>query len=195
MSWPGRITIRGHEGGRNGAPVVLGRTLVPRVATFEVQGDNGAPDATMRFEVRDGRPECVEIRVKAKKRNGRGIRSADMNLFNLDNLIENVFTELGAEIAQNPHNPSESIAAWRPVDEPERVRWARRGDVHVARANRGPTKEELKRVASIYLEYQGGAPLQAVAALLSISRRTAARRVAQAREAGLLPTSRTDRST
>ncbi|MGH3869153.1 MAG: DUF6214 family protein [Pseudonocardiaceae bacterium] len=188
MSWPGRVTIRGHEGGRNGAPVILGRTLVPPVATFEIQGDNGAPDATVRFEVRDGRPECMEISVKANP-TGRGIRSADMNLFNLDNLIENVFTELGAEIEQNPHNPAESIAAWRPVDESERARWARRGDVHVARANRRPTKEELERVASIYREHHGGAPLQAVAKLLSTSRRTAARRVAQAREAGLLPPS------
>lgn len=186
MSWPGQVSIRGHEGGRNGAQVILGRTLVPPVATFEIEGANGAPDAIVRFEVRDGRPECMEISVKANP-SGRGIRSADMTLFNLDTLIEHVFTELGSVIEQNPHNPSESIAIW--PKESERAYWARRGDVHVARANRGPTKEELERVASIYREHHGGAPLQAVAMLLSTSRRTAARRVAQAREAGLLPPS------
>jgi hypothetical protein len=110
-----------------------------------------------------------------------------MNLFNIDNLIENVFTELGSVIDQNPHNPAESIATW--PEESERAHWARRGDLHVARATRGPTKEELERVASIYREHHGGAPLQAVATLLSTSRRTAARRVAQAREVGLLPPS------
>jgi hypothetical protein len=186
MPWPGQVTIRAHEGGRNGAPVILGQTLVPPVATFEVEGANGAPDAIVRFEVRDGRPECMEISVKANP-SGRGIRSADMNLFNLDNLIENVFTELGSVIEQNPHNPFESIATWS--NDSERAHWARRGDVHVARANRGPTKEELERVAAIYREHHGGAPLQTVATLLSTSRRTAARRVAQAREAGLLPPS------
>jgi hypothetical protein len=192
MSWPGTVTIRGHEGGRNGASVILGRTLVPPMATFEIQGANGAPDATVRFEVRDGRPECVEISVKADP-SGRGIRSADMTLFNIDNLIENVFTELGSVIEQNPHNPAESIATW--PQESERAHWARRGDVHVARANRGPTTEELERVASIYRAHHGGAPLQAVAKLLSISRRTAARRVAQARDAGLLPSSGAGTST
>lgn len=188
MIWKGIVSIQGHEGGRYGAPVILGRTLVPRVATFEMRGVDGAPDAMVRFEVRDGRPECMEISVKANP-SGRGIRSVDMTSFNIDNLIEIVFTELGADIKPNPHNPAESIAAWRPAEESNRAYWTRRNDVHIARANRGPTKEELERVASIYRDHHGGAPLQAVAKLLSISRRTAARRVAQAREAGLLPLS------
>lgn len=44
-----------------------------------------------------------------------------------------------------------------------------------------------ERVAEIFREHVGGAPTQAVAALLGVASRTAARRVQQARDAGLLP--------
>jgi hypothetical protein len=187
MSWPGKVSIRGHEGGRHGRPVMLGTTLVPPVATFEVSGSGGAPDALVRFEIRDGRPECTEITVKASP-SGRGIRSADMGLFNIDNLVTNVFAELGRRLRPNPAAPWEHIADYPVTD--ERERWSIKGDVATARTatRRGrPSAEELERVAEIYREHVGGAPTQAVAALLGVSWRTAARRVQQARDAGLLP--------
>lgn len=113
-----------------------------------------------------------------------------MALFtNIGNLIGNVFDELGRALEPNPHDPTgtELVATW--PDDSERARWTRRHDVHVAQttAGRGPSREELERVAAIYRDHHGGAPLEAVAKLLSVSRSTAARRVARARELGLLP--------
>ena len=144
---------------------------MPPKAVLSFEGIKGSPDATVIFEVRDGRPECVEISVRAKPE-GRGIRSADLAMMNLDNLAIDVFTQLGVVGVQ---------------DTDERRRTHR--DVHEARlARRGAVSQhELEEVARVYREHLEESPTRAVALLLGYSDRTAARRVQQARTAGLLP--------
>jgi hypothetical protein len=62
-------------------------------------------------------------------------------------------------------------------------------DLYEARASRRGevTHAELKEVASVYREHLDASPTRAVSLLLGYSERTAARRVQQARAAGLLP--------
>lgn len=168
MSWPGEITITGE-----GKLVSLGTTVAPSKATFKVDGLQGGPDAVVRFEVRDGRPECVEIVVKSRP-GGRGIRTEDMGLFNIGTLAGNVFAEVGI-MPTGRHAASEDD------------RWAVRGDVVERRSGRHPSEEELKQVAETYRTHIATAPVKAVQELLLYpSMRTASRRVLQAREAGFL---------
>jgi hypothetical protein len=182
--WPGRIKVRGHQGGRHGGRVQLGNTLVPRVASLEVEGDEGAPDATVRCEIRDERPEVVEIVVRAKP-GGRGIRSVDMSAFSLDNMAINIFRQLAIP-AHDPEAPPGWTATW-PLS--EKAWYEAEKDLHEARAaTRGrPSRDQLERVAALYREYAADGPVKVIARLLGTSERTAARRVRQARDAGLLP--------
>jgi hypothetical protein len=157
-------------------------TVIPERATFKATGDKGSPDAVARFELRNGRPECVEIVVTAKA-DGRGIRSSDMEPFN-DNLIANVYAFVGKQLSPDPGGRTAS-AVWPPTDDDM---WAIRGTVVEARKRRGTVNaEELQKVADTYEAHAGHAPTNAVATILDYTPRTAARRVQQARDAGLLP--------
>lgn len=176
MVWEGRRRVTG-----KGGLVALGEpwrievngqemAVVPREAVMTFDGEQGSPDAMMRFEVRDGRPECVEIIVRAKP-DGRGIRSADLRMVNIDTQAVEVLTDLGTIGVVDERAV---VNTRRAVQE---ARASRRGTV---------TREELERVAELYRE-NPDAPTQAVEMLLGYSKRTAARRVKQAEEAGLLP--------
>jgi hypothetical protein len=188
VSWPGETTITGE-----GPPQILAAdvaanraTVAPKRVVFAVTGAGGAPDATVRFEVRDGRPECVEISVRARPQ-GRGIRSSDMALFNIDNLTANVLGEVGVVMEIDP--ATGVGVGYRGGDHGDRNRWAVAGAVTERRTHRGrgSNPEELERVAATYREHLVTAPVQAVATLHGYSDRTAARRVQEARAAGLLP--------
>jgi hypothetical protein len=164
--WQGRQRISG-----SGGLVALGEAVVPREGVLTFEGTKGSPDVTMRFEVRDGRPECVGVTVEAKP-NGRGIRSADMALFNIDSLTVAVFEQLGTIGVRD------EAYARRISHDLREARASRRGTV---------TPEELEEVAKIYREHLAASPTRAVALLGGYSERTAARRIKQAEEAGLLP--------
>lgn len=181
--WPGRVTIRGQ-----GRLVPLGNGVaVPKTAVYEATGDNGHPDAFVRFEVVDGRVEVREIRVLTKE-DGRGIRSADMALFALDNLTEHAVSHVGVVMHDNPANPGNEWVA-DVQDEPDEAEvWQVRREVAEGRARKrgGVSMADLRRVARIYQEHPE-APVKAVSALMGMSERTAARRVREAREQDLLP--------
>lgn len=186
MVWSGRVTITGHTGGRHGAGEVLeGDVWVPKRSTWEVRGDNGHPDAKVEVEIRDGRPEVVEIWIAAKPR-GRGIQSSDMQTFQLDNLIANIQTEVGRKLRPNPDSPGQLMSTGPNT---ENEAWAVDGAVRNARGrSRAPvSEEELRAVADTYREFASAAPITAIATRFRYSNRTAARRVQQARAAGLLP--------
>jgi hypothetical protein len=172
MAWEGKQKVTGLTGGQHGGMVALGDTVVPPKAVMTFEGAKGSPDVEMNFEIRDGRPECVGVNIQAKK-DGRGIRSADLAMFNLDNLVTGVFAQLATFPAAK--DDAEWFAAERDVHE---ARSARRGAV---------TRAELDKVAEVYREHVNASPTRAVALLLDYTERTAARRVQQAREAGLLP--------
>lgn len=180
MAWNGRASYTGE-----GKLVNLGHTVVPSRATYSFDGDQGSPDSVVRFEVRDGRPECVEIIIKARP-NGRGIRAEDVGLINIGPLAESVFAELGSPIEPIPGAPGMASTQW-PAS--ESGKWAVRGDVADRRSQkrRGPNRDELERVAEVYRSHLESAPVQAVAQLFDYSDRTAARRIQEARAAGLLP--------
>lgn len=168
MVWEGTQEVVGE-----GSLIALGSAVVSRRATMTFEGIKGSPDATVRFEVRDQKPECVEIVLKAKP-NGRGIASGDLAQINVDTLTVSVFHDLATI---GVRDEAAITASWRDLAD-ARAR-ARRGSV---------TRAELEDVARIYLEYaDSGRPTQAVATLKGYEPRTASRRVKQAEEAGLLP--------
>jgi hypothetical protein len=174
MVWEGRQTITGiHHGKRHRGFVMLGDSAVPPEALLTFEGTRGSPDVSMNFEIRDGRPECVGITVKAKP-DGRGIRSADLALFNIDSLTIGVF----AQLANFGVNASDEKQLWQTIRNVTEARTARRGAV---------TQAELEEVARVYRDHIDAAPTRAVETLLGYTERTAARRVQQARAAGLLP--------
>lgn len=171
-TWQGRS----RTSAKVGAPVNVGGYAVPRRVTFEFEGTDGkpgnvSPDVTAHFEVRDGVPECVEISVCAKA-DGRAVRTADLALFNVENLTKRVFAEHAVAV-ETGELPTEQQAASRAIT--DRVEGPR------------PAREaELEAVARVYLTHRptGSA---AVRDLLDYPDRTAYRRVEQARQRGLIP--------
>lgn len=187
--WPGRTTFTEHVGGRHGGPVRLDDTFVPRGVTLRHEGQDGAPDLEARFEVRDGRPECVDFRVTVAKC-GRGLRTGDLSWANIDNLTVNVFAEVAVPITK-PTGATET-GGWTTLywDHPasDEQHQAGKRDVYESRKrSRGTREGELVQVAEVYRQHVASAPTRMVAELLGYSDRTAARRVSQARERGLLP--------
>jgi hypothetical protein len=170
MVWEGHQKITGIFPGNRGM-VKLGDSTVPPEALLTFEGVKGSPDVTMNFEVRNDRPECVGITIKAKPK-GRGIRSADLALFNIDSLTIAVFAQVGN---LGVHDEAQQ---WRTARDVTEARSVRRGAV---------TRAELEDVARVYRDHVDNAPTKAVELLLDYSERTAARRVQQARDAGLLP--------
>lgn len=186
MVWPAEIRYR--EGGRKGGKTFerigeQGEYMIPTAFVEEATGKDDTPDASVRFEVRDGRPECVEIVIKAKP-DGRPILTSDMGRFrSIDQLIE---TAVAAN-AKRTYPDAETGTRWRGPRGEEEV-WAARKAVYQRRASRANSPEELVQVAEIYREHIDGAPLDAIQQLMDYgSHRTAARRVEMARKAGLLP--------
>jgi hypothetical protein len=158
---------------------------MPRELVFEVEGDKGAPDLTVRFQVRDGRPECVEVHARASQ-DGRALRTSDLQLLQLDAMTTSVFA--GAAM-QSHHDPETNVTTMTPVMD-ERSLWAAVNDVDraVKAPRRGTTRAELEQVAKVYRDNIKSSPVATVQQVLGYgSERTAARRVQQARDAGLLP--------
>jgi hypothetical protein len=179
MVWEGRGEIAGKMPGL----VRLGEHAVPRRAGYTFTGAKGSPDLHMSFEVRDGRPECVEITIKAKPA-GRGIRTADLQIFNIDTLTVNVFSSIALSATEQPGGATQ----FTPITT-EREFWPANKVIEEARRERrgSVTRTELEDVARVYREHFDGSPTQAVQHLLGYSERTAGRRIRQARDAGLLP--------
>lgn len=177
MAWVGRLEISAKSTSRRGW-VQLGDYLVPPKVTATLDAENGDPDLVIQFEVRDGRPECVSFTVRSKPK-GRGIRTADLGVFNIDSMTASVFSRFALAPGGTPLSgppPEQASAAIR--------------EVHLARKGRPrtATRTELERVAQVYREHVDASPVRAVQTLCGYgSERTAARRVQQARAAGLLP--------
>ncbi len=189
--WAGKIEVRRLCGGAD--LLLLDDVLLYPRAVFTVVGEGGEPDATVAFEVRplpehppgnpyllthrvkDVRPEVIGIQIAAKP-DGRGITTADLRSFALDELTTDVFTRVGVPKFRVTATPADDYRhIGRTVRE---ARTASRGRV---------TRAELEEVARIYREFVGSTPTRAVQLAGNYSERTAARRVQQARAAGLLP--------
>jgi hypothetical protein len=176
MGWTGRFETTAKIGRRG--LVRLGEFLVPRKVTTTFDAENGDPDLVIQFEVRDGRPECVSFTVRSKPK-GRGIRSADLTVFNIDGMTATAFSRWALAEGGTPVTgpPPEQLSAAARAGHP-----ARKGRPRTA------TRAELEHVAQVYRDHVEGSPVQAVQQICGYgSERTAARRVEQARAAGLLP--------
>ena len=182
MAWRGKTRVGSKFGGQHGGLTQIGDVAVPRVAVYAHDGDIGEPDLEVTFEVRDGRPECVDFHVRAKP-DGRGIRTADLQMVtNLDAMAVYLFERVAPV-------PGGSAFNWMWRQTEENAGRARRAVYEARKARRGSvSKAELEQVAKVYREHLVGGPTAAVRMLLGYkSERTAARRVQQARAAGLLP--------
>lgn len=140
----------------------------------------GAPDLEARFEIRDGVPECVEFTLRSKD-GGRAVRTADLRLFEIDGFTVNTYMRAVRRRRRKVGEGAQPIRG-------ERDAWAANGAlVDAQRGRRSVSRWELEEVARIYNENVEGKPTKAVEIGLDLAPRTAARRVQQAREAGLLP--------
>jgi hypothetical protein len=166
--------LSAHGGDNPAPPVVFGDTVVPQSVAVVIEGTKGAPSARIEFEIRDRKPRCTSIHVDAAV-SGRGLRTGDLStLPSLNALADDAFAELASVV---PSGDGDSWIGW---------------DVQKRRAARRDVKargdDELREVAQAYRDNLDDRPLEAVEALpYRYSRRTAARRVKQARDAGFLP--------
>jgi hypothetical protein len=123
------------------------------------------------------------VTLKAKP-GGRGLRTSDLRQLMLDAMMTSVFANHSFR-AVDANGVTEMVPVASEADF-----WAALNEVETAvkAPRRGVTPSELEQVAGIYREHIADRPVQHVAALMGYgSDRTAARRVEQAREAGLLP--------
>jgi hypothetical protein len=182
--WVGRGRVSRQFGVKDN-DVRIGDFVMPRRASAFVDGANGEPDLEVRFEVRDGRPQCVAVLATAKP-DGRQLRSSDLHVLALDAMTLSVFARLALE---STYDPETNVTTMTPITD-EREFWRAVNDVHTAvkAPHRGVTRAELEQVATVYRDNVDAKPVQQITTIMGYgSERTAARRVQQARDAGLLP--------
>lgn len=156
-----------------GTPRVrLGLREVPQAVELRTEPRDSGPGIYVRAEVRHGVPDITALHLTASP-DGRGLRTSDLLDWNLENLALNVLM----------------YSEWSEPSEDEWWAANKAGDARAqARAKaRKPTSADLQQVANIYRAAFSSRPTQAVARAFGFSHRTAARRVADARTAGLLP--------
>jgi len=182
---PGKPHFEAQLGGRHGGLRRYDNFVVPARVAYSYEGVRGEPDIKATLEIRDGRPECTEFIITAK-RDGRGLRTADLRVFDLTELTVTAFGRFATVPRPSPDEP-DAVLLFPPRDEAEARRAQR--DLYEAHAARrgGPTRAELEEVTRVYREHIKASPTKAVEMVLGYSQRTAARRVEQARAAGLLP--------
>jgi hypothetical protein len=180
VGWRGKQRVGAKFGGKHGGLAKVGDVVVSRVAVYAYDGDAGEPDLEVTFEVRDGRPECVDFHIRAKP-DGRGIRTVDLQAVYLDVLAANLYAAVAPA-------PGGSALNWMWRRDEQTAARAQRAVYEARKARRGTvTKATLEDVAQVYREHLDSSPTRAVSLVFGYSERTAARRVQQARKAGLLP--------
>ena len=184
MGWTGRIDFRASLLGQRRR---LGDTMVPEQVEMTLRGDRGQPDLTATFAVVNGRPECLSITATAKPR-GRGLRTADLALLNVDTMATVAFGHF-ADPVRDGTDIDGSAMVMPTAEVSERESWAMHRDLVESRSRgrRGPSQRELEEVAEVYRDNVASNPTLAVQQTFSYPKRTAARRVEQCRAAGLLP--------
>jgi hypothetical protein len=180
--WPGKMLWHSPRSGPYSGRERHGDTMVPRHVLIEFEGKSANPDMTAHVELRNGRPILEEIRIKAKPE-GRGIRSSDLTSVRVDALVKGVIGELSlpAGYSDEPFGGD-----WQRVTNAQRSTARLTVDQLVRKSGRGVSQAELQIVASIHNQHLGGNALAVIADTLHVSERTAARRVAEARSAGLI---------
>jgi len=127
------------------------------------------------FEVRDGVPGCVCIKLSADE---RFIRAKDLSVIKLDELREEAYALAGV-LTQTPDG--KLVRKYTPA-----TYQANRKRIERATSRRKVTPEFLRRVAELHNGTPEGGRLEAVKAAFSVSERQALRYIAQARREGLI---------
>lgn len=120
--WAGKVEIRRLIGDSD--LLLLDDVLLFPRAVFTVVGEGGEPDATVAFEVhplpehplhdpfgrvhrvKDIRPEVIGIHIAAKP-NGRGLTTADLRSFALDQLTTDLFAVVGSPLVPPYRAPAD----------------------------------------------------------------------------------------
>lgn len=158
-----------------------GELIYPRqlAVTAYASGEHAGPTARVVFEMRDdGTPVAVEVRFTVEP-DGRGLRSSDLAACRVENIARRAFGSMAWPVEGAPlltRTPDEQRQISRDLD-------------RAVSKRRPPSNAELREIANVYRTAlgEGRRPTQAVADTFDLSARTAARRVEQARAAGILP--------
>lgn len=157
------------------------KIMVPSRVTYRLSGGDG-PTIEATFAMCDGVPGVVDLHVSSA-RPGVPLRADDVPI-TLHNLTRHVFEQFVYRETSSGTTPETFFQVdyeKLPASESRRV-------VGNKRVGRPPVpREELERVADAYRRNVDAKPLQYLQRHYSYSSRTAARRVQQARDAGLLP--------
>ena len=167
------------------AVVIEGR-VVPERVRLSHPGADGQPAIVMELEMRDGVAQCRGLHVESVT-DGRDVRPVDLEVLSrrLYGWIGEVFAVLARRVVKTGPNTFQLLDVIGPDDRDA----FNSALVAVTRARR-PRKLDrsfLLRVADVYRENIAKAPTKAVAEAFSVSHRTAATYVKQARDLELMP--------
>ncbi|GAA1951140.1 hypothetical protein [Microbacterium deminutum] len=179
-----------YEAQESGAVIKLGRTLVPERAVYAIAGRGGSPSLRVEFEMRDEAPICVSVHFDADTQ-GRGILTGDLTtLPSLNRLAVEVFAELsGGMMSTSEEAALDELDVTASIRAKTRAQFAAKTDRDARRSAVADIRgdAELREVARVYRENLSEHPTEAVQDFLGLTRRTASRRIQQARAKGYLP--------
>jgi hypothetical protein len=140
----------------------------------------------LTLEARDGIPVCTRVTVEAKSE-GREVRAVDLRAIRLEDWLEAIIAEVALRVVLTD-DAGEPLVVSPGPGTPEAKRLAVAA-VREARSNtrKHITDGHLRKVAAVYLADTANAPLKAVGERFGVSKRTAARWVATARDNGFIP--------
>ncbi|MBF6123887.1 hypothetical protein [Nocardia brasiliensis] len=160
--------------------VEMDELLCPREVFIRLTGSREQPSLTAAFEMRDGKPVCVDLQISAKPA-GRGVRPIDFDVIRLQ--LNDWMKVAFESIAQNTAAPFERV----PDFADERAASRAYEQARKQGSRRKITDALLTETAALYREYFDEKPWQAIAERFDVSERTAARYVQLCRQQGHLP--------
>jgi len=167
----------------DGARVLRGsETLLPAVFVACFPDDRGGPELHLRFEMREGVPQCREVALLSEP-DGREIRPVDVKSIDVERFLEVACQMIALHVVEQ--YPTGGVDAVMSHQATELAAVAR--SVSLARRNtrRQIPDEKLAEVVEVY-RANPTRPTAAVAERFGLALRTASLYVKRAREAGLL---------
>jgi len=163
-----------------GDTVRVGDYLVPTLVYVLFPGADGQPELTMTIDSSTGLSRCSDLRLRAKDSSSE-VRGKDLRAVEIESWIEMIMPLTVAHITSS--GPGGTEAAFSaPDSDSEHFRSARNSLRDSRRAGRTRGGEALaSKVADVYLAHPD-APREAVERAFGVSRRTAFRYIAQARD-------------
>lgn len=162
--------------------VRIGDRLVPPLVAAHFTGADGQPALDLVLEVKDGVPQCRELRLTSTE-GGREIKRLDLDAVRLNEWIEDLYAMFATRIvSEEGHvitavmNLDDHVGAAAQMAQARKGKAARKMDVDL-----------LAKVAEVYRSHLKHAPTRAVADAFGVQIRTASKYVGLARKAGLLP--------